>query len=50
MRKMNSAKSMRGLSVSGWIVFIVVLTVGATVSQGLLKQALIRKSIGQRLT
>jgi len=30
MRKMNSAKSMRGLSVSGWIVCIVVVVVFAT--------------------
>lgn len=30
MRKMNSAQSMRGLSVSGWIVCIVVVVVFAT--------------------
>lgn len=30
MRRMNSAKSMRGLSASGWIVCIIVLVVFAT--------------------
>tara|TARA_R110002073_G_scaffold45053_1_gene124529 strand:+ start:39874 stop:40257 length:384 start_codon:yes stop_codon:yes gene_type:complete len=30
MRRMNSAKSMRGLSASGWIVCIIVVVVFAT--------------------